>query len=143
MKRTNFHLEEAQAQKLRQALITIQRLRTVDVKNPIIMFPDEYYFVERTLIELGYLKPNKNQCAHTRFLNLMDELQVPFRIGRPTLDQLRVAANHITADPFPWQAAEDNGHLEDNSNDLKRWHTIYHNLEEALKDQPEQEIETV
>ena len=130
----NVCLNESQAQKMREALTKVQQLVSKRNGLSIIFNSYEYYFVERTLIELGYLKPNKNGCAHTTFLNLMDELGVPFRRHRPTLDQLGAASRDITEDRYPWQPAGEGKTYEANVFDVKRWRAIYHWLHKYLQE---------
>lgn len=130
---TSRNLDAALAQRLSDALNKVNNLYTKQGVH-MIFIPDEYYFVERTLVELGYLHPNKNGCAHTEFLNLMDDLQIPFRLCRPSLDQLRWAQNNITKDPFPWKPAGEGKLLEANTIDCPRWRAIYHWLHKFLQE---------
>lgn len=96
-----------------------------------LSFPEEYYFVERTLIELGVLRASRGMTAHKAFFQLMDRIGYSFPLGRPGKRDLAAAAAYITADPFPWRAAPGQ-RFDDNEADLPRWQQIFLCLQRHL-----------
>ncbi|MBQ0034554.1 MAG: hypothetical protein KBS77_04595 [Bacteroidales bacterium] len=96
-----------------------------------VSFREEYYFVERSLIELGVLTPSRGMTCHKEFFALMDRIGYSFPLGRPGKRDLAAAAAYITADPFPWRAAPGQ-RLDDNEADLPRWQQILFCLQRRL-----------
>lgn len=108
----------------------------------IISFPEEYYFLERALVELGYLKGNKNKTAYLPFLKLMGELNLEPIVDLPSKKEHALAAKMITGDPFPWKAAgsdkvgywsSEETELMANEADLPRWRLVYRLLQKHLE----------
>jgi len=121
-------------ERLREALEGVMRAY-VPGSLALVSFPEEMYFVERSLIELGVLQGSRNRTAHRAFVRLLDELEVrvPGRlVGSRNL--LSRGTRYITLQPFPWQASDDLYEAADNGADLPRWRLIYRYLEQHLQD---------
>lgn len=111
---------------LLDALHAVERLNRSGIHA--LLFPEDYYFVERSLIEQGVLRPSRGMTAHKAFLQLMDEIGYEFPIGRPDKNTLAVAVSYISKAPFPWEAScatEYDLQYDDNVADLPRWRAIY------------------
>lgn len=122
-------------QQLLEALNAVDRLVNSNGIHAI-SFPEDYYFVERSLIELGVLRPSRGMTAHDAFFHLLDSIGYTFPVGRPNKVQLALAVSYIADAPFPWEALPGkNDELDDNLADLPRWRSIYHCLHRHLTDE--------
>lgn len=70
-------------QQLQQALLRLDRTYVPNGLH-LITSSDEYIFLEDALIRQGVLHPDKNGCAHTAFLQLLDRLDFTWHAGKPT-----------------------------------------------------------
>lgn len=130
-------LTPKQSQRLRRALWELEQHYCIRGQHnqpmALLQVRDDYYFIERTLIELGFLRGDKNRTAHHAFLLLMDDLQFHWRLGRPDSHMLSRAVRCITAQTFPWVAADTtDGRLY--ADDLPRRRAIYMVLRKLLHD---------
>lgn len=100
-----------------------------------IQFPEDYYFAERALIELGVLRPSRGMTAHKAFLQLMADIGYDFPVGQPDKNTLAIAVSYITEAPFPWAAScgtPTDLQYDDNVADLVRWRAIYSCIQKHL-----------
>lgn len=102
------HLEltDQQGEHLRKAIRSTFVARSLKTNRYLVDNPDECYFVERTLSELGILKPNKHMSAHEEFVGLLMVLQVeiPERLQPINVHRLADGNQLITTDFYPWKA---------------------------------------
>lgn len=139
-KEPHLSLGSCQRQLLRSALRTVLNARNVRTGMILVSFSEELYFVERTLIELGILKGDKNLRAHREFFGLLKllELELPERFNTHP-SHMAEGAQLITKDFYPWvmssEAAEERtrGGQTMGEADLLRWHAIYQLLRAKLK----------
>lgn len=124
--------QETRNEKLATALNKIQNRYVLKASGlPLILLPDDHYFVERALIEWGLLKGDKNRCAHKAYLDLMAEIGCTLRGGRPHNRDFARGARCITKDNYPWQVANTEEGRE-YADDIQRRRSIYHYLREEL-----------
>lgn len=124
--------QEARNEKLATALNKIQNRYVLKASGlPLILLPDDQYFVERALIELGLLKGDRNRCAHKAYLTLMEDIGCTLRGGTPHNRDFARGARCITKDSYPWQVADtEEGH--EYAEDIQRRRSIYHYLRKEL-----------
>lgn len=107
-----------------------------DQRIPLLVDKLDWYFVERSLIELGYLRANKNLSAHTSFLSYLKDRRIvhSVRFAMPSRQSLSDGAALITQDLYPWRFI----YIRDVNNyrwRVKRCRALYrvtHNLMKGL-----------
>lgn len=123
---------------LAEAFRALERVHMNGIK--VFCEPQDFYFIERTLIELKLLTPARGGLVcHSSFFELLDGVGYQFSVPRPNKMQLAEAVGYITDDPFPWLAQPGPKRVPDaNEKDLPRWRRIYRCLEFYLASPEEQ-----
>lgn len=120
-----------QQNQLNEALLALENKYNAKTGIMLLTVKEDYYIVERTLIELGVMKGDKNRTAHKAFIEMMDEIGFSFRHGRPLNKDMVRAVQSLSKAPYPWEAA-DNQLGRDYTNELPRRRLIYQEIVRAI-----------
>lgn len=118
-------------------LAAMKALETLCNDNNIraVLYPEDYYFAERALIELGVITKARKMTAHKAFLRMMEEIGYRFpRKTVPSEKDLVLGASYITEAPYPWEPNRDTIEADDNETDLQRWRAIYRCIQRHLRE---------